>query len=58
MKRGCDVEGTDWKAVWEFMWPIVKQGLIALLMAILTLLGYDKYIPSRSVRGPKSGKKG
>jgi hypothetical protein len=40
----------DWPAIWELVWPILKEGLIALLIAVLALLGYDKYIPSRYVR--------
>lgn len=44
------MERIDWHAVWEFLWPILKEGLIALLMALLTLLGYDKLVPSRYVR--------
>ena len=44
------VSGTDWALVWEFLWPILRQGLIALLMAILALLGYDKVVPSRFER--------
>ena len=44
------MEGIDWRAVWEFLWPILKEGLIALLMALLALLGYDKFVPSRYVR--------
>jgi hypothetical protein len=42
--------GLDWELVWRFVWPILRQGLIALLMALLTLLGYDKYVPSRFAR--------
>lgn len=52
------MEGIDWGAVWEFAWPILKQGLIALLIAVLSLLGYDKYVPSRYSRRPKSRKRG
>ena len=40
----------DWGAVWAFVWPILKQALIAALVAILGLLGYDKYVPSRYER--------
>lgn len=39
----------DWAKVWEFAWPVLKQGLIALLTVLLALLGYDK-MPSRYVR--------
>jgi hypothetical protein len=48
--RRLNVDKIEWPAVWEFMWPILKEGLIALLIAILALLGYDKYIPSRYMR--------
>lgn len=44
----------DWEVVWEIAWPIVRQGLIALLISLLGLLGYDKYVPSRSVRKGRS----
>jgi len=44
------MSGVDWKAVWEFVWPILKEGLIALLVAILALLGYDSFVPSRYER--------
>jgi hypothetical protein len=38
----------DWGAVWAFLWPILREALIALLMAILALLGYDKNVlPAR-----------
>lgn len=37
----------DWSSVWEFAWPILKEALIALLMAVLALLGYDHVVPSR-----------
>jgi hypothetical protein len=40
----------DWGLVWEFLWPILRQGLIALLMALLAVLGYDKVVPSRFER--------
>ena len=51
-----DSKGIDWSAVWPFVWPIIRQGLIALLVTILGLLGYDKIVPSRYARG--SSKKG
>jgi len=54
------MEGIDWNAVWQFVWPILKEGMIALLIALLALLGYDKYVPSRYTRGvleEKGGKK-
>jgi hypothetical protein len=44
------VSGLDWELVWAFLWPILRQGLIALLMALLTMLGYDKFVPSRFER--------
>lgn len=34
----------DWSAVWAFLWPIVREALIAFLIALLTLLGYDKNV--------------
>ncbi|MBC7234036.1 MAG: hypothetical protein H5T68_12435 [Chloroflexi bacterium] len=37
----------DWGAVWAFLWPILKQALIALLVALLSLLGYDKAVAAR-----------
>ncbi|HOU23937.1 MAG TPA: hypothetical protein PLN42_06775, partial [Anaerolineae bacterium] len=40
----------DWSEVWRFAWPILKEMLVALLMALLALLGYDKYVPSRLAR--------
>jgi len=40
----------EWTELWKFAWPILRQGLIALLLALLTLLGYDKYVPSRLTR--------
>ena len=43
----------NWQQVWEFLWPILREGLIAFLMALLALLGYDKAIPSRFVRRSK-----
>ena len=46
----------DWKEIWPFVWPVVRQGLIALLVSLLALLGYDKVVPSRYSRG--STKKG
>jgi len=46
----------DWAAVWRFLYPILKEGLIALLMAVLALLGYDKIVPSRYAR--RSGERG
>lgn len=42
----------DWNAIWRFAWPILKEMLVALLMALLALLGYDKYVPSRLARRP------
>ena len=46
-----DDKGLDWSAIWVLVWPIVRQGLIALLVSILALLGYDKAVPSRYSRG-------
>jgi len=48
----------DWGAIWVVVWPILKQGLIALLVAILSLLGYDAYVPSRYVRRDQSKRSG
>jgi hypothetical protein len=48
--KELNMDKIDWPAVWEFVWPILKEGLIALLIAVLALLGYDKYVPSRYVR--------
>jgi len=50
--------GIDWAAVWAFVWPILKQGLIAGLVALLGLLGYDKYVPSRFVRREETPRPG
>ena len=50
------MDKVNWSEVWRVLWPILKQGLIAALIAILSLLGYDKYVPSRYVRKPKSDK--
>ena len=44
----------DWGKFWEIAWPIVRQGLIALLISLLGLLGYDRLVPSRSVRAGKA----
>ncbi len=40
----------NWAEVWAFLWPILKQGLIALLVSVLAMLGYDKVVPSRYAR--------
>jgi hypothetical protein len=40
----------DWRALWEWLWPIVREGLVAFLTALLALLGYDRYVPSRYYR--------
>jgi hypothetical protein len=34
----------NWSVIWAFLWPIVREALIALLMAILAILGYDKVV--------------
>ncbi len=52
------MEGINWPAVWEFVWPILKEGIIALLIAVLALLGYDKYVPSRYTREVLNEKRG
>lgn len=40
----------DWGLVWQFLWPVAREALIALLMALLALLGYDHVVPSRYER--------
>jgi hypothetical protein len=40
----------NWAEVWAFVWPILRQGLVALLVSILALLEYDKIVPSRYAR--------
>lgn len=40
----------NWSEVWAFLWPILKQGLIAALVSVLGLLGYDRIVPSRFAR--------
>ena len=43
----------DWEGLremWPLVWPVVRQMLIALLVTILSLLGYDTVVPSRFVR--------
>ena len=40
----------NWSEIWRLAWPILKEMLVALLMALLALLGYDKYVPSRLAR--------
>ena len=40
----------DWEMIWAFLWPMLREGLIALLVAVLALLGYDKVVPSRFKR--------
>jgi hypothetical protein len=42
----------NWEELWSVIWPILKETLIAALIAILALLGYDKYVPSRHWRKP------
>jgi hypothetical protein len=41
----------DWKIVWAFLWPILKQALIALLVAILAILGYDTRVLPKRILG-------
>ena len=43
----------DWLLMWEFLWPVLREGLIALLVSLLALLGYDKVVPSRFKRRGK-----
>ena len=50
------LDNLDWATVWRFLYPILREGLIALLLAVLALLGYDKYVPSRYAR--RSGETG
>ena len=52
------MQSIDWNAVLRFVWPIVREGLVALLVAILALLGYDKVVPSRFVRMPPEERDG
>ena len=40
----------DWQELWRLVWPILREGVIAALIAILALLGYDKGVPSRYYR--------
>ncbi len=45
----------NWQDVWAFVWPILKQALIALLVAVLALLGYDaKVLPGRLLTALKA----
>jgi uroporphyrinogen-III decarboxylase len=45
----------DWKIVWAFLWPILKQAVIALLVAILAILGYDaRILPGRLLTALKA----
>ena len=37
----------DWGAVWQFLAPVLREAVIALLMAVLAVLGYDRVVPSR-----------
>jgi hypothetical protein len=38
----------DWAAVWAFVWPILKQAIIAMLVSALAILGYDtQLLPAR-----------
>jgi hypothetical protein len=38
----------NWPVVWSFLWPILREALIAFLVAVLTLLGYDSNVlPAR-----------
>jgi hypothetical protein len=44
----------NWPTVWAFLWPILREALIAFLVALLTLLGYDRQVlPSRILGGLK-----
>jgi hypothetical protein len=40
----------NWGAVWAFVWPILRQALIAFLVAVLALLGYDDVILPKRLR--------
>lgn len=46
----------DWAAVWEFLWPILREALIALLMALLALLGYDTRVAQARYKASRQGK--
>ncbi len=47
----------DWSEIWPVVWPILREMLIAGLVALLALLGYDKSVPSRYVRGQLKSKR-
>lgn len=40
----------DWGEFWRAAWPVLREMLIAGLVALLALLGYDQLIPSRYKR--------
>jgi hypothetical protein len=48
----------DWGAVWVWLWPILKQGVIALLVSLLAILGYDQKVESRYIRAQRAKRKG
>jgi hypothetical protein len=45
----------DWGVIWAFVWPILRQALIAFLVALLALLGYDRQVlPARLLAALKA----
>lgn len=40
----------NWNAVWLFFLPILKQALIAALVALLAILGYDHQVLPQRLR--------
>jgi hypothetical protein len=53
------VDQIDWARLWSLLWPILREGLVAALIAILALLGYDGLVPSRYYRDvAKTGEAG
>jgi hypothetical protein len=40
----------NWGAIWEFVWPVLKQAVIAFLVALLALLRYDGSVLPRRLR--------
>jgi len=45
----------NWGELWRLVWPILRQAVIALLITLLGLLSYDKYVPSRFARTSGDG---
>ena len=57
-KQHCGRRRGGVRAAFTLIELLVVIAIIALLIAILTLLGYDKYVPSRYVRGQLNEKRG